>query len=403
MNKLTILIFIVILFSCKKIEIEKVIVPFMLDHNRMLVSAEVQSKDSTWRKVSLWVDTGNPDFFISKELALDLGIITFEDSLRAVNGTVEISSPLGVRIGEMQLNFDEVNSFVVFSPFWLFKATQADANLPSTVLKKYDVVFDYPKKELILSKPGKMKFAGIPVQADINRTTGLVQVDGVIDKDSVSFALDNGASYSFGSIEFLTNLINKYPEQAICNGAVGYANIWGWGLSEEKWTVIRVPEMTFGDLIFENLGITIPPDFNNNGYGIMDWYSQKTVRLVDGFLGSNAFKNYSFGIDYSNNMVYFDKIGRYDSYDMDIIGLTLQPQEDGTYKIIGVAFKEGKPIVDGISPGDLLLQIDDLRVKNKTMGTVIDALRGKPGEIRNLILERNGNTIKICAEIKRII
>jgi hypothetical protein len=49
-----------------------VTVPFILDHNRMLVEAEFQRKDGTWRKALLWVDTGNPDFFISQSFASDL-------------------------------------------------------------------------------------------------------------------------------------------------------------------------------------------------------------------------------------------------------------------------------------------------------------------------------------------
>jgi len=36
---------------------ESVTVPFVLDHNRMLVDAEIQRPDGTWCKIRLWVDT----------------------------------------------------------------------------------------------------------------------------------------------------------------------------------------------------------------------------------------------------------------------------------------------------------------------------------------------------------
>mgnify|MGYP001767853820 CR=1 FL=1 len=67
-----VLIFLLLLgsFSNKK----SVTVPFVLDHNRMLVEAEFQRKDGTWRKVRLWVDSGSTEFFISESLARDLGI-----------------------------------------------------------------------------------------------------------------------------------------------------------------------------------------------------------------------------------------------------------------------------------------------------------------------------------------
>jgi hypothetical protein len=35
--------------------------PIILDHNRMLVDAEIRGNDRTWHKVRLWVDSGNPD------------------------------------------------------------------------------------------------------------------------------------------------------------------------------------------------------------------------------------------------------------------------------------------------------------------------------------------------------
>jgi hypothetical protein len=50
-----------------------------------------------------------------------------------------------------------VKSRVIFQPFWLFSTMHIDANLPATVLKKYNVVFDYPKQELTLAEPGEAK------------------------------------------------------------------------------------------------------------------------------------------------------------------------------------------------------------------------------------------------------
>jgi len=55
-------------------EVISVTVPVVLDHNRMLVDAEIQRDDGSWRKVRLWVDSGNPDLFMNESLARDLGI-----------------------------------------------------------------------------------------------------------------------------------------------------------------------------------------------------------------------------------------------------------------------------------------------------------------------------------------
>ena len=392
-----------LLVSCTEEKLQKVTVPFELDHNRMLVNAEIQKKNSSGKNILLWVDTGNPDFFISRELALEMGLISNVDSLKAINGKLEITTPAGIKIGEMELDFSNVQSYVIFEPFWLFKATHADANLPSTVLIKYDVAFDYPTKEMTISKPGKMKFTGIKIPININPETGILQIDGMIGSDSISFALDNGASFTFGSTEFLESLKNKNPNLTICNGAVGYPNIWGWGFKEASWTVTRIPQINFGNLILKKTGITIPPNYNDKGYGMMDWYSKKTFKNVDGFLGPNAFIDFKIGIDYTSKNIYFERKQEADLIDMDIVGITVRQEADGNYSIIGIASKNGISLVEGVQPGDLLIQINNFQAKNKTMGKVIDALRGKPGEIRNLTLERNGSIIKLATEVQSIL
>jgi len=84
---------------------------------------------------------------------------------------------------------------------------------------------------------------------------------------------------------------------------------------------------------------------------------------------------------------------------MDTVGLTLQPQADGRYRVIGVTQKDGKPAVQGVEPGDSLLQIGELKVTGLTMGAVADALRGNPGDVRILLLERNGKIIEIEAKV----
>jgi C-terminal processing protease CtpA/Prc len=68
-----------------------------------------------------------------------------------------------------------------------------------------------------------------------------------------------------------------------------------------------------------------------------------------------------------------------------------------------VAEKDGIPAVEGIESGDILVKVDDLPVKNATMGTVIDALRGKPGDTHRLILQREGKQIEAIGTVKRFL
>ena len=385
--------------SCEEKTITSVTVPVVLDHNRMLVDAEIQRKDGSWRKALLWIDTGNPSFFLSETLARDLGI-----DLPASRENTDVPPPAGVRIGGMQLNFEGVRSTVMFEPHWLFSAMHNDGNLPSTVLKKYHIVFDYPKRLLTIADPGILRSRGTRASARIHPQTGIPQIDAVIDGDSLSFALDNGSAYSFVSYEVFELLSQRHPGWPHVTGTIGCANMWGWWPpNEETLPVLRLPEISWGSVRLTDVAIVGVPEVSEDGPGLGRWYSQKTAGPVVGFLGPNAFNAFRVEIDYVNSAIYFEKGDEYDSYDMDLVGLTLRPEADGRYSVIGVAAKDGKPAVEGVCPGDILLRVGDLETTGATFGTVMDALRGKPGEVRILELERSGKRFRIETKVMRLL
>jgi hypothetical protein len=382
-----------------------VTVPFKLDHNRMLVEAEVQSKDGTWCKALLWVDTGNPNFYISSPFAKQLGVdLSAIQKDQGGNVNPDIPPPTGVRIGGMDLDFSGVKTKVMCEPFWLFSTMHNDANLPSTVLQRYHIIFDYPKKELTIAEHGTVQPRGTYVPASVNPKTGIVQIDATIDGEKFGFALDNGASYSFVSDAVLDRFSKLHPDWSHMTGTLGCANMWGWWPPDEQTLpVMRIPEIVLDKIQFDNIGIVGVHKFSQDGPTLGEWYSQKTARPVDGFLGPNAFNTYRVDIDYADSAVYFEKRMEADARDMDIVGLTLQPQADGKYMVIGIAEINGKPTVDKVKTGDMLLEVGRLKTTDATMGKVIDALRGKPSDVRTLTLERNGKRIKIKARVNRFL
>ncbi len=397
-------IFIIIIFlnfffvvSCENEKVKNsVTIPFELDHNRMIVEAEIQKKDGTWRKVRLWVDSGFYEFYISDSLAVDLGIDISEALDTSFKSTkLLVQSPDSVRIGDFNLNFDSVTTNVVFQPKWMFSAMKVDGNLPATVLKNYYVIFDYPKNEFTIAEQGFKSGNGIVSDAKIQSETGVVQINAVIDGDSLSFALDNGASYSFVSEPVVTKLSSKHTDWQKITGTLGCANMWGWWPpNESSFPVLKVPEIKWGNAVLENIGFvgvvkTAPekPEFG-------DWYSFKTAEKVDGLLGANALKLFRIEIDYANSKVYFEKGDIQPESEMEMVGISIRQIEDGTYQILNVSNIDGKPSVNGISSGDTLLQINDLQTKWQTMGTVINALRGKTGEFKKLTIKHK-NQIEI--------
>ena len=387
------------------VQVKSVTVPVTLDHNRMLVEAEIQQKDGRWRKAILWVDTGNPNFYLSRPLARDLGIeLSTAGKTANENVNPEVPPPAGVRIGGMPLNFEGVRSKVMFQPHWLFSTMHNDANLPSTVLKRYQIIFDYPKRQLTIAQPGSLEPRGVRSSASVNSQTGIVQIDATIDGEKFSFALDNGASYSFASLEVVERFSKRHLDWPRMTGTLGCANMWGWWPPEEQaLPVMRFPEILWGQTLLTEVGIVGVPKLGPNGPTLGAWYSQKASRPVDGFLGPNAFKAFRVEIDYQNGAIYLQKGAEPDVHDMDIVGLTLQPQADQSYRVIGIAKKDGRPALEGVEPGDKLLRVGNLNATGATMGTVVDALRGNPGDVCILLLERNGKPFKIEAKVERFL
>ncbi|HVP37929.1 MAG TPA: aspartyl protease family protein [Candidatus Saccharimonadales bacterium] len=381
-------------------------VPVVLDHNRMLVEAQFQRPDGSWRTARLWVDTGNPDFFMTASLARDLGIEFRAPADTGAGGQAEpvpATAPKSLRVGGLDLSLEGVSAVVMPEPHWMYTTMHNDGNLPSTVLMHWQVAFDYPKRQLTLARPGSFPPRGVRAPASVNPRTGIVQIDATLGGDSLSLALDNGASYSFLSEEEVARLARRHPDWPRGAGAVGCANIWGQWPQEAAWPLVRAPELQWGPVRLEQVGLVGLPRFFPNGSALGDWYSQKAARHVDGFLGPNAFRAFRVEIDYAGGAVYFERGAESDAHDLDLVGLTLQPQADGSYRVLGVASRDGRPAVAGVEPGDVLLQVGDLKATGATMGAVVDALRGAPGEARSLVLERGGRQLRVAAKVVRFL
>jgi hypothetical protein len=375
-----------------------VTVPFVLDHNRMIINAEFKAVDGSWKRARLWVDSGNPKFLISGAFAEILGIDT--KNLTASN---ELPDSPVVRIGELPVSFEGVPSAVDTVNKWLFNTMHIEGNLPSTVLMKYDVIFDYPAGNLTLCNPGTVKPDGIPSAASVNYKTGIIQIDAEIDGKKYSFALDNGSSFSYTSDVMVRKLHEHHPEWPESTGAVACANIWGWWPYEEQWEMIRIPAFKWGSVnVTDAIFAGLPPIFRN-GSDVGTNYSRKSARPVNGFIGPNIFKDFRIHISYSDSMVFFKKSNTPHQPETDIVGITIRLLDDLRYEIVGVAEKNGIPLVEGLEKGDLLLQVGNLSTTGATMGTVSNALRGKPGEERILKILRNGKEFSVKATVVHIL
>lgn len=370
-------------------------VPVTLDHNRIVIDVRFPLPDGTTKRVRGWVDNGNNEMWITEDLAKKLSLDITGES-KDENGLKIRSAPPPptLIVGGMQLHPTDIKEVkVLLGRDSIAAGMSPEINLPSTLLRHYDVQMDYPNREFTIAPPGTIKFQGTGLKAIVNEQNGLVQVPAKIDGEAHNLALDLGASYSFVSATLIAKFEKAHPDWPHANGAVGAANMWGWE-DEPEMELLRIPSIEYGGFPLNDIGVA---SFEAKG---LDWFEKRAGVSTAGLLGGNAFLGDRVGIDYAHGTIYVDKVFKKISPEMDVIGLTLRPQPDGRYTVAGVPTFDGKPAVPEVKAGDVLLSIDDTPAKGGTMGQVWSLLGGAPGDTRTLVLEREGKPFTIKATVR---
>lgn len=375
-------------------ELTSATVPFDLDHNRMTIEVEFPHPAGGVRKARAWVDTGGTDLLVSESLARDLGIEV--PTFKAVDQSAASPSPAPVmRVGGVELDTRGMTVAVRAGRVAL-PGIQAECTIAPRCLRRLHVVFDYPARRLTLARPGALKPSGTPLPCRVNPETGLFMIETVVDGQRLALGVDNGSAGTWVSDTLTAAWLVRHADWPYATGAAGSTNFFGFPF-ETRGTLIRLPAITAG-------AAAAVPDVAVLGLpqGLFDWYSRKSAGTVVGFLGANFIARFRLEVDFPGQMTWWRPGPAPVKRDLDIVGLTIRPESDGSFTVAGVVFRNGRPMVDGVQPNDTLLRVDGLDVTHVPMGTVIDALRGTPGTTRTLLLVRAGQRITVQATVVRL-
>jgi hypothetical protein len=373
---------------------ESVTVPVALDHGRMTIEVGFVRPDSSVRPARTWVDLGSEHVVVGESLARDLGLdlsVLGKPPNEAVAAAPQCP-PL--RIGGFALDVSGTKAIVRAGERWR-PGVVADAMLPAAALRRHHVVFDYPARRMKVARPGALRPRGAAVACRVNPDTGLLQVDATIDGKTVALGIDNGSAGTWVSKTLTGEWLQHHPEWPRATGAAGSANFWGIGL-ETGGVLLRVPAITFGSLAVADVAVL------GIDQAVLDWYSRKSAGPVSGFIGANVLTRYRLEVDFPGRMTYWDGGAESGPRDLDIVGVTVRAEADGRFTVAGVTTTNGAPAVAGVEAGDVLLRIGSLDTAGATMGAVIAALRGAPGETRTLLLGRQGRRVTVEAPVSRL-
>lgn len=383
----------------QKAQAKPVTVPAIIDHNRVIIDVDVPAQNGARTRVHAWVDSGNPELEMSGKL------VSWGGFGGICGGqTCVATPPKQVLIGDMQISFASVKEAKV--PIGgdpnppLARGLDADITIPSTVLRHYDVLIDYPGRKFTIGAPGSIHFLGTSAKIQLNSDNGLIQVPSKIANKKYNLALDLGSSISFLSGDLFAALAADHADWPHMTGAVGAASMWGAD-DEMKWQIMRVDRLQFGPLFLTDVPMASLPK------STLDFFEKRAAMPTVGLIGGSVLKNYRVGLDYAHSTVYFD-IGRLFNFpDFDVIGLFVRPENDGRYTILGVADFDGKPSVptglDGVQAGDTLVAVNDIPVQGSTMGQVWSLLGGTPGQERKLTIAHAGKQFVAIATVEHFL
>ena len=377
-------------------ELKFVTVPITLDHNRVVIDADIPLRDGSQR-VRAWVDNGNPELWLSHRVANLMGL-----AIDCGSNVCVASGPMrDIVIGGFTISLASLKQAKI-----LVKSDQAQAvmipginaemNIPSTVLRNYDIVVDFPGRHFTIAVPGGIKFNGVSSKIFVNQEDGLVQVPSKIENKSYNLGLDMGASISFLSPDVFEKLAAAHPQWPRMTGAVAAANMWGMG-DEPQWKLLRLEHLQYG-----------PQFLSGVVFAYLSTDAKKRAGTATaGILGSSALLNFRVGIDYPRKLAYFEIGSTFKAPDFDVVGLTLRPEIDGRFTVIAIADFDGKPSVpqgqDGVQTGDHLIAVGGIPTASLTLGQVWSMLRGEAGQERRLTIERDGKQFNVIAKVQHFL
>jgi hypothetical protein len=360
-------------------------VPFVLEGNRVYARLEFVPAIGKPRRRFVFVDLGSPSMAVSKALYRDLHLGS--------------NTSLTLRIGEMPIT---VESATVISDAWLpFSiggGRRVDAVLPASAIQRYQVRFDYARRLMTIAQPRTLRPEGTAVPFRVNQNTGLIAIEAAIDGKTYPITIDSGSGYTWIRKSAAREWLVRHPDWQRGTGAVGPSNMrMADDGIETTGDLVRIPEIGLGALRVQDVGaLAISRD--NSGNDFMDWYSTKNAVPVIGWLGGNVLRGFRITIDYPEHVVSWVRQRSLVSDDLDYIGLTLISRR-GEYFVGAIVTRGGKPTVDGVQVGDKLVQIGALRTHGASREAMFAAMRGRPGELRSLVLDRDGRQVRLEASV----
>lgn len=372
-------------------------VPLIVEGNVPTIDLDFVRSDGSVQTGRFVLDSGGGAFLLTEKLANKIGLKPTAPARRAEGARFAPLAPPEVRVGGMPLDLKGARVLMMAGEERFNFRDGADGLFPGHVLERYHVIFDYPGRTFTLAAPGSVKPRGIAVPSPVRANNGFPRIELTIGGRKFGFLLDTGASYTMISKAMLDEWSGAASTPWLRHiGAVGAANM-GLGEMETETPMMRIPEMRLGDFPISGAGAISRAE----GTFEKSMSNMMTAPIV-GALGGNVLRQFRVEIDYAAGVTYFERNGKDDPEDLNLVGLTLAEAPNHSVMVTAVSAATDKTVREQIRPGDLLRSVDGTSVAGLSLLQIVDRLRGKPGDVKKLDLERDGKPFQIQAAVTRL-
>ena len=362
------------------------VVPFDAYGGAIYVPALING-DSAW----LMLDTGLSRTGLDRDWARTVGIVPGPAPTAPAASTAVVDT---IRIGELTLR----NHQVALYP--LNGLSEASGRLQvgllgHDVLQHYTVEIDYRQRRVRLFDPARYRYKGTGAtvrftpDADLPLLRAHVKVRGR-RAIPVRLLLDTGAS---GLCLIVTtpfaeqhglNQVTPAIEAPIGTGLVG----------ELHGTIVRLQELRLG-------GVRVPSPTTGLG-GEYKGFLARTD--IDGVVGNSVFEGSRLIVDYAGHRAIMEpRPGDNSPCDFDMSGLRLAARGPGLrHIVVDYVIPQSPSAEAGIAVGDELLLIDGRGVAEGDLSDARKALRSA-GVVRQLVLRRDADTIRVALKLRRLL
>ncbi len=239
-----------------------------------------------------------------------------------------------------------------------------------------------------LPPPAFADTTGISVPYVLEQLMPIVEVD--IGGQTARLIADTGSG--------VTILRRSFVAQSLLD--TGFGGYW-WHTSygSDPGTIVRLPDLRLSGQDVPDTWAVVIPDQHH----LQDVFDGLGLD-VDGFLGFPVYRRFYVSVHGPESRYVFypyDELSHVDSLEWDRLGLELR-REEGLVRV-DMVFDPSDASAMGVAVDDVLVTVDDEPVAELLLDEVRMLLRGTPGDVKTLELDRAGAPMTLLVAVDRLL